>query len=122
MKIQFGKLEDIENYADTYIGIIPGGINSKKDLFRSYAEALRFPGYFGFNWDALDECLSDFHWIKDKKNILIYHVDIPDIDEKEKVILLSVLINNIFENSDGSLIVMFPEKYKERIKILLDKI
>lgn len=28
-------------------------------VFRAFAETLRFPGYFGGNWDALVDCLGD---------------------------------------------------------------
>ncbi|MFF4310566.1 barstar family protein [Streptomyces sp. NPDC001507] len=28
-------------------------------VFRAFAETLRFPGYFGWNWDALVDCLGD---------------------------------------------------------------
>jgi len=34
-------------------------------LFRSLAAGLRFPGYFGSNWNALDECLHDLEWLTD---------------------------------------------------------
>lgn len=34
-------------------------IRSKDDLLRAAAEALRFPDYFGMNWDALLDCLRD---------------------------------------------------------------
>lgn len=30
-----------------------------QDVFRAFAETLRFPGYFGRNWDALVDCLGD---------------------------------------------------------------
>jgi len=34
-------------------------VRSKEDLLRAVAEALRFPDYFGMNWDALIDCLRD---------------------------------------------------------------
>ncbi|WP_246212244.1 barstar family protein [Streptomyces abyssomicinicus] len=32
-------------------------------VFTQFYEALRLPDYFGWNWDALRDCLSDLHWI-----------------------------------------------------------
>jgi hypothetical protein len=32
-------------------------------LFDEWAAALQFPYYFGRNWDAFDECVTDLSWI-----------------------------------------------------------
>jgi hypothetical protein len=32
---------------------------TEQGVHRTFAEALRFPGYFGRNWDALVDCLDD---------------------------------------------------------------
>ncbi|MFD8321970.1 barstar family protein [Kitasatospora purpeofusca] len=32
---------------------------SRAALFAEWARALSFPGYFGHNWDAFEECLND---------------------------------------------------------------
>ena len=31
----------------------------KKEMLEQFAERLKFPAHFGFNWDALEECLRD---------------------------------------------------------------
>jgi len=38
------------------------GLKGKEDLLRTLAADLGFPKWFGGNWDALEDCLSDLSW------------------------------------------------------------
>ena len=38
-------------------------IPSKDALLGHFAQELGFPDYFGYNWDALEECLRDLQWL-----------------------------------------------------------
>jgi RNAse (barnase) inhibitor barstar len=38
------------------------GCADKADALDRFAEALKFPEWFGDNWDALADCLSDLSW------------------------------------------------------------
>jgi hypothetical protein len=46
-------------------------IDSERGLLAALAETLRFPEYFGMNWDATDECLRDMEWIRAKGYVLL---------------------------------------------------
>lgn len=36
---------------------------SKRDLLDRFAAALSFPAWFGHNWDAMHDCLTDLSWL-----------------------------------------------------------
>jgi len=39
-----------------------GGAPDKEALLEKLAAALAFPAWFGGNWDALEDCLTDLSW------------------------------------------------------------
>jgi|GEM_PF-2724839 len=64
---------------------VPAGIESVSDLFRLYNEQLRWPGYFGWNWNAFDECMRTLEWIDTQlvKSVCIYHSGVPFSNDDE---------------------------------------
>ena len=49
--------------SETFIKIDGSKVANATDLMRAISEAMDFPDYFGWNWDALEECLSDLSWL-----------------------------------------------------------
>jgi RNAse (barnase) inhibitor barstar len=45
--------------------------NDKKDLLARIAKALSFPEWFGGNWDALHDCLTDLDWLSAKNGYVL---------------------------------------------------
>ncbi len=45
--------------------------HGKSGLFDAFAKALRFPEYFGKNWDAFNDCLSGLSWLDGRGWVLI---------------------------------------------------
>jgi len=56
-------LTDLKNNSIKLIRFDISEVNTDKQLFERISQALHFPGYFGNNWDAMDECLFDMEWI-----------------------------------------------------------
>ncbi len=49
-------------------------VDSKEQFLKVVAEALSFPDYFGMNWDAFEDCLTDMSAHEDAGGYLIvYH-------------------------------------------------
>ena len=44
----------------------------KASLLTETAAAMAFPGYFGHNWDALEECVNDMSWADAEGYVLVY--------------------------------------------------
>lgn len=125
-------LDNLEKYKEDniFIAKISKGIKSKEELFDVYIDKLKLPWYFGRNWDAFDEVLTDLNWINEK-TIVIYHQDLPiSLLKKDLRIYLEVLVDSVedwtkrpigdFEGAkEHELIVVFPIKYKKEIEDIL---
>lgn len=53
-----------------------GKVKDKKTFLEKIARAMNFPAYFGKNWDALNDCLTDMEWARGAGYILLFHA--PD--------------------------------------------
>ena len=45
---------------------------AKPALLRNLANALGFPDWFGENWDALEDCLTDLSWSDASGHVLLF--------------------------------------------------
>jgi RNAse (barnase) inhibitor barstar len=67
---------------------------STPGLFSEVARAMDFPDYFGHNWDALEECLTDLEWLPGKGFVLLVTAAeqiLADDEEEEFATFLQVL-------------------------------
>lgn len=118
----FNGVSDFVFANGSYIANIQKNHEEKELLFNDYAEKLKFPSYFGKNWDALLDCLSDLFFVKEK-NVIIAHSDMPfQGNETERKIYLSVLHEAIERTRDSQghkLYVYFPWEYKKEIDSII---
>ena len=47
-------------------------ITGKTSSMRDIAAALGFPAWFGENWDALEDCLTDLSWCAAEGHVLVF--------------------------------------------------
>ena len=47
------------------------GVHDKPGLLNAIAQALKFPDWFGGNWDALEDCLTDLSWDKARGYVVL---------------------------------------------------
>ncbi len=47
-------------------------IGDKAAFLAASAQAMHFPSYFGGNWDAFEECLTDLAWVPAPGYVLLY--------------------------------------------------
>lgn len=52
-------------------------ITDKPTLLRACANGLAFPPYFGHNWDALADCLTDLSWLDVPGYAILYDNPTP---------------------------------------------
>lgn len=47
-------------------------INSESELLYRISKSMKFPDYFGHNWNALKDCLSDLAWMPAKGYVVLF--------------------------------------------------
>jgi RNAse (barnase) inhibitor barstar len=70
-------------------------LTGKPAILKAVAKALAFPDYFGHNWDALEECLTDLSWHEGAVALLIEAAGTPEDKAGEDWgILLDILADS----------------------------
>ena len=69
-------------------GLDMARIDARGDPLDALARALQCPGWFGRNWDALEDCLSDLSWRPARGHVLLFD-GFPSGDERG--VLIDVL-------------------------------
>jgi RNAse (barnase) inhibitor barstar len=68
-------------------------LHDENDVFAGFYQAFQFPEWFGWNSDALSDCLRDLHWLPADRFLVV--IDRADqaltIDAEERRLLIRVL-------------------------------
>ena len=102
---------------------IPRGMRGKRTLLTEYVRQLSLPEYFGWNWDALDECLRDLHWLPKVRRIAIVHAGLPmargSNGRRTYVQLLRSAVTAWTAGDEHELLAVFPSRVRDEIIGLL---
>lgn len=90
----FDAVRGFESVAPTMLARIIRGsrCTTKADLMNELAAALQFPPHFGENWDALNDCLCDPHWLSGS-GVMIGILDANRVLERGETDELSTFVS-----------------------------
>ncbi len=105
------------NTSDVFYARLSSEIHNSNQLLQALYQLLWFPGYFGFNWDALSDCLTDLSWIREKK-VVLEHSRLPSLPESDLIIYLDILRDAVLSwrtGGDHCLEIVFNELDRDRV-------
>ncbi|URO01542.1 barstar family protein [Leclercia adecarboxylata] len=107
--------------AEVFVVRIDPNIDLTDEFLRSLYYVLWFPGYFGFNWDALYDCLCDLSWLPCRKIVLL-HDSLPQIPKLDLEIYFGILRDAVLDwknNEEHELEVVLLNSDRHAIEKLL---
>lgn len=81
--------------------VLDGSVMRDHDgLFHEFASKMSFPGYFGENWPALQDCLDDMTWVPAATHYLIVIENWAAVLEESKPdrVVLERILRDVGEN------------------------
>ncbi len=91
---------------------LPPNIKTEGALLDALSVELRFPDYFGRNWNALDECIRDLSWLP-PGDVALIHKDLPLADSGASLSIYLCILHDALQNwktTGSNLIFASPEK------------
>jgi RNAse (barnase) inhibitor barstar len=85
-----GAGEIADAFRDSKLALTTIRVSSKDTLLQDIAKALDFPDWFGGNWDALEDCLSDLSWREAAGHVLVFE-GFQSLPEDDLGVLIDVL-------------------------------
>ncbi len=73
-----------------YTRISLAGVEDRESMLAALSRELAFPAWFGGNWDALEDCLSDLSWIEAAGHLIVFE-DFQAVLTDELGVLIDVL-------------------------------
>lgn len=98
-------------------------VHSKRMLLEELSNNLKFPDYFGFNWDALYDLLCELYGIEEK-TIVVFHESVknlPVFDLSHYLEIIQATCDWWSKCGDHSVFFVFNYNEKEKIYELLPK-
>jgi hypothetical protein len=98
--------------------------------FYEFSDSLIFPGYFGWNWDALSDCLRDLNWLA-ADGYLILVENVPELlsgNLRDRRTLFQILSRAVrywashLGNAPGGLNVLLLCDDEEQVRLLKQEI
>jgi hypothetical protein len=104
----------------TLVVVVPRMARGKQKLLGVLADRLKFPSYYGWNWDALEECLRDLSWLRNVKRVSIVHESVPLSPRGEQLGIYLQLLADVVGGSNEArkmrIEVVFPTELQALIE------